>query len=147
MSLQISEVGNISIDNTINLHCRLERKKRKLNHGARIIKLCRIEASGFRRSFSALYLKLCYCYCPTFAGHMGQGLAIREKIISTGHELEISSWGMDPISNQSGGKESLVCSLITQIAFLVCQKQFELTIQKNTCCLNKNKAVLFWLFP
>jgi len=79
---------------------------------------CRIGASGCRGSFSALYLKLCYCYCPTFAGHMGQGLAIGQKIISTGHELEISSWGVDPISNRGGGKENSVLLLLTRMAFL-----------------------------
>lgn len=48
---------------------------------------------------------------------MGQRLAIGQKIISTGHELEISSWGVDPISNQSGGKENSTLFLVTQIVF------------------------------
>lgn len=63
---------------------------------------------------------------------MGQHLAIGQKMISTGHELEISSWGMDPISNQSGGKENSMLFLVTQDSiFRVCQKWLEPTIQKK----------------
>lgn len=38
-------------------------------------------------------------------------------MISTGHELEISSWGMDPISNQGGGEEISRLFLVAQTAF------------------------------
>lgn len=48
----------------------------------------------------------------------GTRLAIGQKIISTGHELEISSWGMDPISNQGGGKEISRLFLVAQTAFV-----------------------------
>lgn len=41
-------------------------------------------------------------------------MAIRQKIISTGHELEISSWGVDPISNHSRGKETSTLLLLRQ---------------------------------
>lgn len=66
-------------------------------------------------------------------------------MISTGHELEISSWGMDPISNQSGGKENSMLFLVTQDSiFRVCQKWLELTIQKKYLLFEIEIRVVFF---
>lgn len=73
------------------------------------LRLQGIVFSSFREAVLLLLSSLCWPH--------GTRLAIGQKIISTGHELEISSWGMDPISNQSGGKEISTLFLVAQTAF------------------------------
>lgn len=72
------------------------------------LRLQGIVFSSFREAVLLLLSSLCWPH--------GTRLAIGQKIISTGHELEISSWGMDPISNHSGGKEISTLFLVAQTA-------------------------------
>lgn len=105
------------LENTTDLNRTLEREKKEVESRCwnyetmqnRGLRLQGIVFSSFLEALSLLLSNLCRPH--------GTRLAKGQKIISTGHELEISSWGTDPISNQGGGKEISVLFLVAQTAF------------------------------
>lgn len=110
------KVGAINTGNVLNSNRVLEREKKEVesrcwNYGTmqnRGLRLQGIVFSSFLEAVLLLLSNLCWPH--------GTRLAIGQKIISTGHELELSSWGMDPISNQ-GWREGNLKALSCQTAF------------------------------
>lgn len=119
-----------NVGNVMNLSRRLERGKKEVESRCwnyetmqnRGLRLQGIVFSSFLEAVLLLLSNLCWPH--------GTRLAIGQKIISTGHELEISSWGMDPISNQGWREGNLNApSCYSDSVWRVCQK---LLSRKNT---------------